>query len=187
VPLFCVVSPSRTCTGPEVDGEPSNIVRSPDGTHFCPVKAANEEGEIGGCPTYSSGAFRYAFAMVGALAIPSPSEPLAWYTEQLIWLSSGWPVRVRGRVTSTIPGRWREVTESGCSLRQIEASRTPNRARRAVVPGGRGATARPRGHARMGRDEPIARYVEWLTAPVGISAASSRLDRKRRRTPLHCR
>jgi hypothetical protein len=66
--------PVEPCTGPEVDGEPSNVVRSPDGVHFCPVKAANKEGEIAGCPTYSSGAFRYAFAMVGALAIPFPAS-----------------------------------------------------------------------------------------------------------------
>jgi hypothetical protein len=68
--------PVEPCTGPVVDGAPSNIVRSPDGAHFCPVKTANQEGEIEGCPTYSSGAFRYAFAMVGALAIPLPASRL---------------------------------------------------------------------------------------------------------------
>jgi hypothetical protein len=67
--------PVEPCTGPVVDGEPSNIVRSPDGKHFCPVETANEKGEVAGCPTYSSGAFRYAFAMVGALAIPSKRGP----------------------------------------------------------------------------------------------------------------
>jgi hypothetical protein len=68
--------PIEPCTGPVVDGLPSNIVRSPDGSHFCPVKSANQEGEIASCRTYSSGAFRYAFAMVGALAIPLPSSRL---------------------------------------------------------------------------------------------------------------
>jgi hypothetical protein len=68
--------PVEPCTGLAVAGEPSNVVRSPDGAHFCPVKTANKEGEIPGCPVYSSGAFRYAFAMVGALAIPLPATRL---------------------------------------------------------------------------------------------------------------
>ncbi|MGP0029441.1 MAG: hypothetical protein ACLPVF_02930 [Acidimicrobiales bacterium] len=63
--------PIEQCSGPIVGGVPSNIVRSPDGTHFCPVETGNEEGEIGGCSTYSSGAFRYALAMVEALAGPA--------------------------------------------------------------------------------------------------------------------
>jgi hypothetical protein len=58
------------CLGPVVDGVPSNTVRAPDGAHFCPVKHGNEAGVIGGCPTYSSGAFRYADAMVTALSTP---------------------------------------------------------------------------------------------------------------------
>jgi hypothetical protein len=66
--------PVEPCTGPVVDGEASNVVRSPDGSHFCPVKTANKEGEIPGCPVYSSGAFRYAFAMVAALAISVPAS-----------------------------------------------------------------------------------------------------------------
>jgi hypothetical protein len=66
--------PVEPCTGPVVDGQPSNIVRAPDGAHFCPVKTANSKGEVPTCPVYSSGAFRYAFAMVGALAIPLPAS-----------------------------------------------------------------------------------------------------------------
>jgi hypothetical protein len=62
--------PMEPCTGPVVNGEPANTVRSPDGIHFCPVKTGNEEGEIAGCTTYSSGAFRYAFSMVEALVTP---------------------------------------------------------------------------------------------------------------------
>jgi hypothetical protein len=61
------------CTGPRVDGVPSNVVRSPDGTHFCPVEHGNEEGVISGCPVYSSGAFRYANAMFEALTMPTGS------------------------------------------------------------------------------------------------------------------
>jgi hypothetical protein len=59
--------PLEPCTGPVVKGVPSNIVRSADGAHFCPVKSANRAGKIDACPIYSSGAFRYAVAMVVAL------------------------------------------------------------------------------------------------------------------------
>jgi hypothetical protein len=57
----------ESCTGPVVDGVHSNIVRSTDGTHFCPTEEGNESGVIGGCVVYSSGAYRYAKAMVDAL------------------------------------------------------------------------------------------------------------------------
>jgi hypothetical protein len=58
------------CTGPIVKGVPSNIVRAPDGGHFCPVEKDPVLGIIGPCPVYSSGAYRYAFAMVSALSLP---------------------------------------------------------------------------------------------------------------------
>ena len=51
------------CTGPVVRGVLSNVVRSADGVHFCPVAEVDER-----CPVYSSGAFRFADAMVHALA-----------------------------------------------------------------------------------------------------------------------
>jgi hypothetical protein len=60
------------CIGPVVGGVPSNTVRSPDGVHFCPTATGNTEGVIGGCPIYSSGAFRYAHAMVEALTTVPP-------------------------------------------------------------------------------------------------------------------
>jgi hypothetical protein len=56
------------CTGPTVDGARSNIVRSSDGIHFCPSKEGDVDGVIGGCPVYSSGAYRFAKAMVAPLA-----------------------------------------------------------------------------------------------------------------------
>jgi hypothetical protein len=61
------------CTGPVVDDVPSNTVRSPDGAHFCPVQSGDAEGVIGGCTVYSSGAYRYANAMVAALAGAAPA------------------------------------------------------------------------------------------------------------------
>jgi hypothetical protein len=60
------------CLGAVVGGVPSNTVRSPDGVHFCPATTGNEEGVIGGCTVYSSGAFRYAHAMVEALTTVPP-------------------------------------------------------------------------------------------------------------------
>jgi hypothetical protein len=58
------------CLGPVLEGVPSNDVRAPDGAHFCPVVSGDQSGVIGGCPVYSSGAFRYANAMAEALARP---------------------------------------------------------------------------------------------------------------------
>jgi hypothetical protein len=59
------------CIGPVIDGVPSNDVRAPDGAHFCPVESGDQNGVINGCPIYSSGAFRYANAMVEPLARPA--------------------------------------------------------------------------------------------------------------------
>jgi hypothetical protein len=56
------------CNGPIVNGIASNVVRSADGVHFCPTEEGNDAGVIGGCSVYSSGAYRYAEAMVDALA-----------------------------------------------------------------------------------------------------------------------
>lgn len=53
------------CTGPTVDGVRTNVVRSPDGIHFCPNQVGNAVGVVPGCDTYSSGAFRFAAAMAG--------------------------------------------------------------------------------------------------------------------------
>jgi hypothetical protein len=61
----------ESCAGPVIDGVHSNVVRSPDGIHFCPTETGNEAGVIGGCTDYSSGAYRYAKAMVDALEAKS--------------------------------------------------------------------------------------------------------------------
>jgi hypothetical protein len=66
--------PVEPCEGPVVDGVPANVVRAPDGAHFCPVKSADASGVIGGCPVYSSGAYRYANATVQALATSAPAS-----------------------------------------------------------------------------------------------------------------
>jgi len=59
------------CTGPAVASVPSNVVRAPDGAHFCPVLHGDDQGVIGGCPVYSSGALRYADAMFNAIGVPN--------------------------------------------------------------------------------------------------------------------
>jgi len=51
------------CTGGLQGGVPSNVVREADGIHFCPVSWPPGFAPPG-CPTYSSGAFRFAAAMV---------------------------------------------------------------------------------------------------------------------------
>ena len=61
------------CTGPVVDGVRSNIVRSADGVHFCPVAEVRES-----CRAYAAGAFRFAAAMVHGLVTapgPAPGSP----------------------------------------------------------------------------------------------------------------
>ncbi len=59
---------AEPCTGPVVGGVRSNVVRSTDGVHFCPVTADHDV-----CPVYSSGAFRFADAMVHGLV--SSADP----------------------------------------------------------------------------------------------------------------
>ena len=53
--------PFEPCTGPSG----TNIVRSPDGVHFCPTGDTTIEGYFEVCNVYSSGAFRFAAAMLG--------------------------------------------------------------------------------------------------------------------------
>lgn len=59
--------PFEPCTGPVVDGVASNVVRSPDGAHFCPADRPPEVARDAPCPVYSSGALRYALTILGSL------------------------------------------------------------------------------------------------------------------------
>jgi hypothetical protein len=56
--------PKEPCSG---DRDPSgrlvNIVRAPDGTHFCPTAAAAVRGVTDKCRVWSSGAYRYGTTM----------------------------------------------------------------------------------------------------------------------------
>ncbi len=58
------------CTGPVVDGVRSNIVRSADGVHFCPVAEVRQS-----CRAYAAGAFRFAAAMVHGLVTAPAAAP----------------------------------------------------------------------------------------------------------------
>ena len=52
--------PGEPCTGPSG----TNVVRAPDGVHFCPTGITTQEGYFSVCNVYSSGAFRFATAML---------------------------------------------------------------------------------------------------------------------------
>jgi hypothetical protein len=60
------LSSEQQCTGPPG----TNVVRSPDGIHFCPSGATSVQGPYDVCPVYSSGAYRFASAMLGAAVDP---------------------------------------------------------------------------------------------------------------------
>ena len=65
-----MASGSYTQTLPCLAGEPctgpsgTNVVRAPDGVHFCPTGNTTAQGYYELCDVYSSGAFRYAAAML---------------------------------------------------------------------------------------------------------------------------
>lgn len=49
---------------PHCGSDGTNVVRAPDGDHFCPDGAPATRGVTGSCDEYSSGAFRFALAIV---------------------------------------------------------------------------------------------------------------------------
>ena len=53
------------CDGPAG----TNVVRSPDGVHFCPDGTAATQGWYSLCDGYSSGAFRFALALLAASSV----------------------------------------------------------------------------------------------------------------------
>jgi hypothetical protein len=60
--------PGEPCQGGFDDaGRPVNVVRAPDGTHFCPGGEPADEGRTGPCPVWSSGAYRFGTAMAAAV------------------------------------------------------------------------------------------------------------------------
>jgi hypothetical protein len=64
--------PGEPCTGPSG----TNVVRAPDGIHFCPDGKTTLVGSLEECDVYSSGAVRFAAAMLApALTPPVASSP----------------------------------------------------------------------------------------------------------------
>jgi hypothetical protein len=59
------------CTGPNG----TNVVRSPDGVHFCPTGRTRLEANAEVCDVYSSGALRFASAMLAPALAPSVTAP----------------------------------------------------------------------------------------------------------------
>jgi hypothetical protein len=53
----------------------TNLVRSPDGSHFCPDGTPASRGVVAPCDEYSSGAFRFALALMNALTQYAYSTP----------------------------------------------------------------------------------------------------------------
>jgi hypothetical protein len=62
------------CTGgSDSSGRAVNVVRAPDGGHFCPGAPDANRGVTGECPVWSSGAHRYGTAMATAVLDDLPS------------------------------------------------------------------------------------------------------------------
>ena len=55
--------PSEPCTGPSG----TNVIRAPDGIHFCPTGQTTIDGDLAVCNVYSSGAYRFAAAMLAPI------------------------------------------------------------------------------------------------------------------------
>ena len=53
----------------------TNVVRSPDGVHFCPDGIPASRGVTGPCDEYSAGAFRFSLAMASAVMRYAYSTP----------------------------------------------------------------------------------------------------------------
>ena len=60
---------------PSCGPDGTNVVRSPDGIHFCPEGTPATRGVTGPCDEYSPGAFRFALAMVSAVTQYAYSTP----------------------------------------------------------------------------------------------------------------
>ncbi len=132
------------CTGPHG----TNIVRSPDGIHFCPNGKSTPDRGLEDCDVYSSGAFRFASAMLKAALVPNaPGEAGCGVPRAAVPHASHPPGSLQGscpnsrssprsspRATSPRPSRpWRTACGAATRTRRCRASR--GRARRRPSPG----------------------------------------------------
>jgi hypothetical protein len=56
-------------------GVRSNVVRAPDGVHFCPTGKPSVGGRTIPCDSYSSGAWRYGAAILKPLLAAATGTP----------------------------------------------------------------------------------------------------------------
>ena len=83
LPCLAAETSNGECAGLVVGGQRNlNIVRAPDGRHFCPTSAANARGQLSSiCPVWDSGAMRFAAAFTSQVwrdvpsSVPSGPEP----------------------------------------------------------------------------------------------------------------
>jgi hypothetical protein len=69
--------PDEPCEGgTDLSGQAVNVVRAPDGDHFCPASEDAKGGVTSSCPVWSSGAFRYGRAMAAPVLEAMGSEPI---------------------------------------------------------------------------------------------------------------
>jgi hypothetical protein len=67
--------PSEPCTGAvDANGIAVNVVRAPDGGHFCPGAADANRGVTERCPVWSSGAYRYGSAIAAGVIMQLASS-----------------------------------------------------------------------------------------------------------------
>jgi len=65
--------PTEPCTGGiDAFDRGVNVVRAPDGGHFCPASEEAKRGVVGMCPVWSSGAYRYGNAMAAPVLAALP-------------------------------------------------------------------------------------------------------------------
>jgi hypothetical protein len=64
--------PAEPCGGTDSQGRGVNVVRAPDGAHFCPQLGEVTNGVTDTCAVWSSGAYRFGLAMAGAVAHDLP-------------------------------------------------------------------------------------------------------------------
>ena len=63
------------CTGGhDANGTPVNIVRAPDGAHFCPGAPAAVRGVTTECSVWDGGAWRYGNAMAAPVIVEFASH-----------------------------------------------------------------------------------------------------------------
>jgi hypothetical protein len=63
--------------GTDANGVGVNVVRAPDGGHFCPGAPNAARGVTARCSTWSSGAFRYGNAMAEGVLGDLARQPVA--------------------------------------------------------------------------------------------------------------